>query len=186
MPTDRRGRLVSAYGLSDGDAAAIVADRATADLFDGAIACGVSVGTVGKHFLNVWAKLANDRGVSVGGLGLSAERVAGLAKLVDEGTVSATAANKLAEAMLDSDDEPMALAERLGLIVVQDVGQTEAWVDQAFADNEQAVNDAAGNPKKAAKAAGFLRGQVMRISQGQADPKLVGELIQTRLDELAK
>ncbi len=186
LPQDRRQRLVDAYRLSDQDAAAIVVDRATADLFDGAIADGGSAETLGKHFLNVWAKLANDREVSVGKLGLTAERVAGLAKLVDEGTVSATAANKLAAKMLETDDDPKALAEQLGLIVVQDKGQTEAWVDQAFADNEQAVKDAVGNPKKAAKAAGFLRGQVMRISGGKADPKLVGELIQTRLDEMAK
>ncbi len=186
LPAIRRGRLVADCGLSEADAAAIVTDQATADLFEAAIEAGAKAGTVGKHFLNVWAKLANNREVSVGGLGIDADRVAGLAKLVDEGTVSATAANRLAEQMLESDDDPGALAERLGLIVVQDVGQTQAWVDRAFADNEQAVRDAVANPKKAAKAAGFLRGQVMRISSGRADPKLVSALIQSRLDELVK
>ena len=48
---------------------------------------------------------------------------------------------------------------------------------------EQAVRDALTSPKKAKKAAGFLRGQVMRISKGQADPNLVGRLIEKKLAE---
>jgi serine/threonine protein kinase len=57
------------------------------------------------------------------------------------------------------------------------------WVDEAFRANEQAVSDALANPRKAQAAAGFLRGQVMKLSGGKADPSLVGRLIE---QELAK
>ncbi|MFQ5495283.1 MAG: Asp-tRNA(Asn)/Glu-tRNA(Gln) amidotransferase subunit GatB [Phycisphaerae bacterium] len=80
---------------------------------------------------------------------------------------------------------PRELAETLGLIQVRDAGATREWVDQAFRENEQAVRDALSNPKKAKAAAGFLRGQVMRVSGGRADPKLVQSLIDTRLRELS-
>ena len=105
---------------------------------------------------------------------------------MEEGTVSATAANQVAPELIESESSPAELAEKMGLVQVQDVGQMEAWVDEAIAANEQAFKDAVGNPKKAQKAAGFLRGQVMRISGGKADPKLVGEIIEKKIAEAAQ
>ena len=57
----------------------------------------------------------------------------------------------------------------------------QAWVDRVFAANEQAVQDALSNPKKQKRARGFLTGQVMQLSGGKADPKIVGELIEKKL-----
>ena len=184
MPLARRSRLMESHGLSEDDAAAVVSDRATADLYDQAIEQGGSPTTLTKHFVNIWAKLAGDRGVSISGLDIEAARLAELSKMVDDDTASATAAKQIAERMVDSAEHPRALAKSMGLVAVLDTDQTAAWVDQAFADNEKAVRDATSNPKKAEKAAGFLRGQVMKISGGKANPKLTGELIAARLAEL--
>jgi aspartyl-tRNA(Asn)/glutamyl-tRNA(Gln) amidotransferase subunit B len=83
--------------------------------------------------------------------------------------------------MLTRSDSPSALAKELGLVQVQDADATARWVEEAFAANQQAVNDARTNPKKMQAAIGFLRGQVMKLSGGKADPKLVGKLIEERL-----
>ncbi|MBK9129299.1 MAG: Asp-tRNA(Asn)/Glu-tRNA(Gln) amidotransferase subunit GatB [Phycisphaerales bacterium] len=84
---------------------------------------------------------------------------------------------------------PRALAEQLGLIQSQDTGQIAAWVDAAFArpENQKAIQDAIANrnPKKLQAARGFLLGQVMKISGGKADPKIVGGLVDERLAALA-
>jgi aspartyl-tRNA(Asn)/glutamyl-tRNA(Gln) amidotransferase subunit B len=186
LPIARRARLVSQFGLSAKDAETIVGDRATADLFEAAVAAGAEAGVVGKQLVNVWSKLANDRGCGVTDLGVDANRVAQLAAIVSDGTINKTAANAIAEVMLDRSETPAALANELGLVQVQDTNATKAWVEQAFADNEQAVRDALGNPKKTKAAAGFLRGQVMKLSGGKADPKLVGELIEQRLVERSR
>ncbi len=183
LPRPRQARLETELGLSPKDAEIIVTDRATADLFEAAVAAGGPPDVLARHFVNVWSALANERSVTVAGLHVDAARMGRLARLTTDGTVSATAAKQIAERMLESQDEPAALAESLGLVQVQDADQTAAWVAQAFAENEQAVRDAAANPKKAQKAAGFLRGQVMRISGGKADPRLVGKLIEERLAE---
>ncbi len=181
LPIPRRRRLIEDCGLSADDAATIVSDRATADLFDGAVRAGGPPSTVSKQFVNFWAKLANDRGVSIGALGVAAARMGALARMVDEGTINATAANRIAERMLESSESPDALADAMGLVAVLDADQTREWVDQVFAANEKAVGDAVSNPKKAKGAVGFLRGQVMKISGGKANPKLAGELIEARL-----
>ncbi|MBI4578266.1 MAG: hypothetical protein HY718_01095, partial [Planctomycetes bacterium] len=74
-----------------------------------------------------------------------------------------------------------ALAEKLQVLQVRDEGAMQAWVDQAFAANAKAVQDAVANPKKQKQARGFLMGQVMKISGGKADPAIVGKLIDEKL-----
>jgi aspartyl-tRNA(Asn)/glutamyl-tRNA(Gln) amidotransferase subunit B len=181
LPIARRRRLVAKYGLSLKDAETIVEHRATAELFEQAVSAGAPADVVGKQFVNVWLKLAHDRQSAVTDLGVDAARIAELAKLVADGAVNRTAANNLAEVMLSRPEPPRRIAEELGLIQVQDSDATARWVEEALGANAQAVRDAVDNPKKAQAAAGFLRGQVMKISGGKADPKLVGQLIEQRL-----
>jgi len=107
--------------------------------------------------------------------------MAELAKIAADGTVNKTAANQIAEVMLRRLEVPRKLAEEFGLVQVQDVDSTRRWVKEAFTANEKAVGDALENPKKMQAAVGFLRGQVMKVSGGKADPKLVGPLIEERL-----
>jgi aspartyl-tRNA(Asn)/glutamyl-tRNA(Gln) amidotransferase subunit B len=202
LPIARRARFVRDFGLFEKDAETIVGHRPTADLFEQVIerilesvpeskttppddARG-AVEVITKQFVNVWLKLANDRGCSVTDLGIDATRMAELARIAHDGTVNKTAANQLAEVMITRPEPPAKLAEELGLIQVQDLAATQAWIDAAFNDNAAALQDAITNPKKAKAAAGFLRGQVMKVSGGQADPKLVGQLIEQRLAELSR
>ncbi len=182
LPVQRRRRIIEQYGLPLKDADTLVDHRPTADLFDEVIRAGGPADIVGKQFINAWLKLANDRGVTVTELNVDAARMAQLATMTRDGIVNATAATQLAEAMLTRSDSPASIAKELGLVQVQDEGATAAWVTQAFAANEQAVRDALDNPKKMQAAAGFLRGQVMKISGGKADPKLVGTLIERELE----
>jgi len=184
LPIARRKRFVNEVGLSVEDAETIVGHRATADLFERVVGAGGPAKLVGKQFVNVWLKLANDRGVQVTGLGVDAGRMAELAKITADGTVSRTAANQIAEVMLQRPEPPVKLAQELGVTQVHDADATRAWVEEAFAANVQAVKDALAHPKKAKAAAGFLRGQVMKISGGQADPNLVAELIEDKLEDL--
>ncbi|MBN1490505.1 MAG: Asp-tRNA(Asn)/Glu-tRNA(Gln) amidotransferase subunit GatB [Phycisphaerae bacterium] len=185
LPLDRQQRLQDEVELSAADAATIVGDRATADLFEAAIAAGGHGITLGKQFISFWLRRAKERNTSIAGLGIDAERLGELSRLTADGTINATAAARIAEHMLDSADTPMAIAQREGLIQVKDVGQMQVWVDEAFAANAKAVQDAVSNPKKQQRARGFLTGQVMKLSAGQADPKIVGELIDKKLAELA-
>ena len=117
-------------------------------------------------------------------LGVEASRMAELAAMTAEGAVNRSAAIPLAQAMLTRPDSPRKLAEELGLVQVRDTDATVRWVDEAFAAHEQAVRDALANPKRIQAATGFLRGQVMKLSGGKADPKLVSEWIERKLADL--
>ena len=185
LPICRTERFVSQFKIDPKDAPAIVDDRATADLLDDAADEGGDKLILAKHFLSFWSRLANERESTIADLNVGADRIAQLSNLVADGQVNATAANQLAEVMLTRDDGPAALAEELGLVQSQDTDEIEAWVDQALAANEQAVQDAIANPKKLKAARGFLTGQVMKLSGGTADPKIVGQLIEKKLSEKA-
>ncbi len=188
LPIQRRQRFVDAIGLSVKDAETILADRTTADLFEAALSelrasnAGTTGATLGKHFISFWSRLANERATTIADLGVDAGRMAELARLVDEGTISATAAQQIAGRLLESQDTPTAVAEAEGLVQATDLGEHEAWVDQAIADNPKAVDEVTQGKKKKKKALGFLTGQVMKLSKGQANPKIVNELLSRKLE----
>jgi aspartyl-tRNA(Asn)/glutamyl-tRNA(Gln) amidotransferase subunit B len=184
LPIAKHQRFLDQYAMGHTEAETIIADRATADLFEQAARAGGEARTLTKQFISFWSMHANERGCSIAELGIPAERLGELARMTAEGTVNATAAAEIATAMLKEDAAPAALAERMGKIQVRDGDQVAEWVQQVLSANEKAVQDALSNPKKRQAAAGFLRGQVMRLSKGKADPKLVGELIEKRLTEM--
>ncbi len=182
LPLARRRRLEAELQLSAEDALTITEDRATGDLFEDALRHARAAGrTLAKHFLGFWLKHAHEAGTTVAGLGLKAERLAELAGIVADGTINATAAQRVAEHMLTDQQPPRAIADRLGLRQVSDPAAIRALIDEAVAANPKAVADYRGGGKKHKKAFGFLQGQVMRLSQGSAEPKLVAELLRETL-----
>jgi aspartyl-tRNA(Asn)/glutamyl-tRNA(Gln) amidotransferase subunit B len=184
LPLARKARMEAQHGLTSSEAEVLIHDRATADLFESAAAVGHAP-TLGKHFTGFWAKHANERGVTIAELGIDAARLGELSKIAADGMINATAAQTIAEKLLESDQTPTELAEALGLVQVRDEGQMQAWVDEAFAANAKAVEDALNNPKKAKASRGFLTGQVMKLSGGKADPKIVSRLIDEKLGQLS-
>jgi aspartyl-tRNA(Asn)/glutamyl-tRNA(Gln) amidotransferase subunit B len=182
LPLVRKARMEAEYGLAPSEAETLIGDRATADLFEESAAVGHGP-TLGKHFSSFWAKHANERSVTIAELGVDAARLGELSRITADGLINATAAQAIAERVLDTDQTPSALAESMGLVQVRDEGQMQAWVDEAFAANEKAVQDALTNPKKAKASRGFLTGQVMKLSGGKADPKIVGRLIEEKLTQ---
>jgi aspartyl-tRNA(Asn)/glutamyl-tRNA(Gln) amidotransferase subunit B len=160
-----------------------VEERPNAELFEAALAAGGPARRVTNLLLGIASKTANERGVLLPELGIGAGTYAALARLADEGTISATAAVTVFEELLKSPSaDPRQVAEQKGLLQVRDAGATEQWVDQALAANPKAVDDAKNNPKKKQASMGFLRGAVMKLSQGKADPKMVGELLEKKLN----
>ncbi|HAK95670.1 MAG TPA: Asp-tRNA(Asn)/Glu-tRNA(Gln) amidotransferase GatCAB subunit B [Planctomycetes bacterium] len=181
LPQARRRRLARELGIGEGDALLIVEDRATGDLFEAAVAAGTCPKTLAKHFINIWTRLANDAGVAIAGLGLGAGALAELARIQADGTVSATAAQQIAEAMAKSPEPPRALAARMGLLQLSDRAAILPFVKDAIAANAKAAADYRAGGKKSAKSLGFLQGQAMRLSGGRANPAVIAALLKEEL-----
>jgi aspartyl-tRNA(Asn)/glutamyl-tRNA(Gln) amidotransferase subunit B len=181
LPVPRQMRYLQEYGLSDYDAGVLTSERSTADFFEWAVNAGGDPKRLCNLLTQVGLKLANERGRDLPGLGLEPEAVAELAKMADAGTVSATAASTILQAMVETGKGPDTLARELNLIQKSDAGELEGIVDEVLAANPGAVADVTGGGKKSQKARGFLLGQVMQKTKGQANPKIVSELLNRKL-----
>jgi aspartyl-tRNA(Asn)/glutamyl-tRNA(Gln) amidotransferase subunit B len=181
LPMARRARFQSEFGFSEKDAATLVDDRATADLFEEALALGAPVKYLCNHFIGFWAMHANQRNVTIAELGIGAPRMAGLAKMVGDSKINTTAAVTIAEKMLAGSDDPQTIAEREKLLQVSDASAIEKIIDDVLAANPKAVEDAKEPGKKQQKSFGFLLGQVMQKSRGQANPQVVNEILRRKI-----
>ncbi len=181
LPVQRQVRYVQEYGLSDYDAGVLTADRSTADFFEQAVRAGAASKRVCNLLTQVGLKLANERGRDLAGLGLEPAGVADLAKMIDAGAVSASAGNTILSAMVETGKKPDLLAQELNLIQKSDAGELERVLDQVLAENAAAVAEVTAGGKKSQKARGYLMGQVMQKTRGQANPKIVSELMSKKL-----
>ncbi|MHC4424726.1 MAG: Asp-tRNA(Asn)/Glu-tRNA(Gln) amidotransferase subunit GatB [Planctomycetota bacterium] len=181
LPLQRQTRYVEQYKLSDYDAGVLTAERATADFFEAAVAAGGEPKRVCNVLTQTGLKMANEKDCGVNDLGVMPQSVARLAGMIEADTVSASSSVPVFEAMVETGKEPEVLAEELNLIQKSDAGELEAIVDQVLAENPNAVEDVTGGGKKSKKARGFLLGQVMQKTKGQANPKVVSEILAKKL-----
>ncbi|MCU0915509.1 MAG: Asp-tRNA(Asn)/Glu-tRNA(Gln) amidotransferase subunit GatB [Planctomycetes bacterium] len=181
LPVRRQVRYVQQYGLSAYDAGVLTADRSTADFFEQAVGAGGDPKRVCNLLTQVGLKLAKDRGRDLPGLGLEPGAVAALAAMIDRGAVSASAGNTILQAMVETGKKPEVLAQELNLIQKSDAGELEGLVDQVLAENAAAVAGVKEGGKKSQKARAFLVGQVMQKTKGQANPKVVSEILNSKL-----
>jgi len=181
LPLQRQRKYLERYALSGYDAQVLSSERWIAEFFEAAVEEGGTPKRVCNLLTQVGLRLANERGCSLLELGLSPREVAVLARMIEDGQLSATAGNTIFEQMVETGKSAQTLAEQLNLIQKSDVGELEAIVEQVLAENPKAVSDVTSGGKKSNKARGFLLGQVMQKTKGRANPRVVSEILARKL-----
>ncbi len=182
LPRARRQRFVSAYQLPAYDADVLTQSRALADYFEAAVAAGASPKAAANWTLSeLLREIAADDEDAIHRSPVSPANLAGLIRLIDDGTISGKIAKDVFTKMVQTGDAARAIVEREGLTQVADVAAITAIVDDVIARNPKAVADfKSGN----AKAAGALVGQVMKATQGKANPQVANQLVQEKLTKM--
>jgi aspartyl-tRNA(Asn)/glutamyl-tRNA(Gln) amidotransferase subunit B len=181
LPLARKKRFIEEYGLSEYDAGVLTANRATADYFDAAIQLGGFPKRVANIITQFGLKVANDRNCTVNELGITPAQVGKLATLLEAGTINASVGATIFEKMLTEPGDPEKIAKTSNLIQQSDAGALGALLDEVIAANAKAFDDFQSGGKKAGKARGFLLGQVMQKTKGQANPQVVGQLLDAKV-----
>ncbi len=119
-------------------------------------------------------RLLGESGKTLPECALTPEALAELVALLDKGTINGPTAKELLPEIFEKGGMPKAMVEARGLGQVSDESALQAFVDQAIAANPKSVADFKAGKKAAA---GFFVGQVMKMSKGKADPKLVGKMV---------
>ena len=182
LPLQKRARFIAEYNLSKYDAGVLAEDRETSDYFDQIVRFGGDPKRVCNLLTQTGMKLATEAGKTVPRLGIDPADVAELAGMTDKGLISATAAATIFAEMTATGKKPQAVAQEKNLVQTSDTDAISKVLDEVLAENPQAFADVREGGKKKEKARGFLMGKVIQKTKGQANPKVVGELLAKRLE----
>lgn len=178
MPVNRKARYEGDMGLTSADAALLVADKALAEFFEGAVAAYSNYKSVAAMIVVELLRRMNDGGVSAEGLKIKPEQLATLCKMADDGTVSRTAAKDILKEMFETGGEPMEIAKAGGMIMSNDTAAVESAADEILAANPTAVEEyKAGS----GKVFGFLMGQMCRKLGKSANPGIIKQILEEKL-----
>ena len=186
LPEARRARFTTEYRLSEYDAAALTASKASADYFERAVA-SVERKEGAAHeraklvanwvTVDLAAKL-NEHDLAVELSPVAPERLAKLLSRILDRTLSNKMAKEVFDAMWAGEGEPDAIIDRKGLRQISDAAAIEKLVDEVLAANARQVEDYRAGKQKAFNS---LVGQVMKASGGRANPAQVNDILRRKL-----
>jgi aspartyl-tRNA(Asn)/glutamyl-tRNA(Gln) amidotransferase subunit B len=177
LPDAKKARFVTEYGLSADDAGVLVAEKETALFFERA-AQGRDAKAAANWVMGDLFGALNRLGAGIEQSPVSAEQLGALIDLIGDGTISGRLAKEVFAEMVASGADPATIVEAKGLRQVTDSGPIEAAIDAVLAAQAEKVGEyRAGRDKLY----GFFVGQIMRVTQGKANPALVNELLRKKL-----
>ena len=169
---DYRDRL----GLAPADAFLLASDDGLSGFFEDAVRCHDNPKAVGNWVVNELRPVLKDK--PLGSLPVAPAALAELIALIDDQVISGKAARQVFTAMLEEGGSPADIVKRRSLQQVADVGQLEPIIDAVIAAHPENVTD---YREGKTNLLGFFVGQVMKSTNGKADPRLVNELLRSKL-----
>jgi len=177
LPDEKKARLVADYGIKPYDASVLVAEREPADFFE-AVAKGRDSKLAAAWIMGDYFAMLNRLGKSVVDSPVSAQALGGLIDLIADNTISGRIAKEVFEAMVETGEDPAVIVEKKGLRQVTDTGAIEKSIDEVLAKNADKVAEYRSGKDKLF---GFFVGQVMKATQGKANPAAVNEILLKKL-----
>lgn len=179
LPDAKRERFVAQYGLSAADANLLTDTRATADYFEQAAREYENAKAIANWVNGELRRLLKATDADIVGAKVPPARLVALQRMVDAGKINFATAKSVLEVMFATGADPATIVEQQGLGQISDEDALVGLIEEALAGNPQAVQDYRGGKRQAL---GFLKGQVMRVTRGKANPALIEDLLLRRLD----
>ncbi len=178
LPAARVARFMAQYGLSRYDATVLGGGSAMAGFYEQLVAEGIDAKLAANWAMGEYSAHLNGAGLEPGHGHVTAARLAALLRLVADGELSGTGAKQVFALMIEERGEPLDIVRRHDLGQVSDSAELEAVVAAVLAAHPAQVEQYRAGKEQLA---GFLVGQVMKATQGKANPQLVGELVKAAL-----
>lgn len=178
LPDARQARYKVQYELSDYDAAVITASKSLADFFEACLEHTQDAKAVANWIMGELSAYLNANELEVDAVALTPQGLGKMIALIEDGTISNKIAKKVFKEMLEHGGDPEQIVKDKGLVQISDEGQLQQIVDEVVAANPQSVEDFRNGKDRAI---GFLVGQVMKATKGQANPQMVNQLIREKL-----
>ncbi len=179
LPSARKQRYERDYGLSDHDIRVLIANKEMSDFFEQVVKYTKNAKSACNWLLSDVSAWLNTNEKTIDTCDLKPQMLAKLIAMIDDGKISNAQAKQLTDDLMTGKD-PEQSAEEKGLKQVSDTGAIAAMVNEVMDANPQAIEDFRNGKDRAV---GFLTGQVMKKSKGQANPGLVNKLIKEELQK---
>jgi aspartyl-tRNA(Asn)/glutamyl-tRNA(Gln) amidotransferase subunit B len=181
LPDAKRERFQAEYQIPLYDAEVLTAERDLADYFEMAAS---TVGSGSAKLVSNWVmgdilRVLNEKKVDIGNCPVSPDRLAKMIGLIEDKTISGKIAKNVFDIMAETGKDPDVIVEEEGLRQITDTSAIENAVDEVLAANSNEKERYKGGEKKLL---GFFVGQVMKATQGKANPQAVQEMLKEKLE----
>ena len=180
LPDARQRRYQEELGLPAYDAHVLTLTKEMSDMFEQTVALGANPKLASNYLMVDVNAYLNKVQQELKDTALTAEGLAGMIKLITDGTISSKIAKKVFAELIEHGGDAAQIVKEKGLVQVSDSGQLLAWVNEALDNNPKSIEDYKNGRDRAI---GFLVGQIMKASKGQANPQMINKML---LEEIAK
>lgn len=177
LPDQKKHRFMNEFGLSAYDSSVLIAERNRANFYE-EVAKGRDAKIAANWVINELLGSLNKQGKTLTESPIMATQLGGLIALISDNTISGKIAKDVFAEMMETGQDAASIVESKGLKQVTDIGAIEKIVDETIAENPDNVAAYKGGKDKLF---GFFVGQVMKKSQGKANPDIVNELLKKKL-----
>ena len=178
LPQAKRERFVADFGISEYDAAVLADDAALADFFEKATKDSAKPKSVANWIINDLLSALSIASLDLLACPIQPASIGELTVLIEGGTISGRQGKEVFAEMMVSGKAPAVIVEEKGLKQVSDTGAIEAFCDEVINANPASVADFKSGKEAALN---FLKGQVMKLSKGKANPAVAGEILAKKL-----
>ena len=180
LPDARKARFVSEHGLSDYDAGVLTASRELADYFEAVVEASGGQGKLSANWvMGELSGALNKSDCEVKDSPVTAAALGAMLQRIEDGTISGKIAKQVFEAMWNGEGSADEIIEQQGLKQISDSSAIEGIIREVLDNNPKQIEQYRGGQEKLF---GFFVGQVMKATQGKANPKQVNELLRKLLD----
>lgn len=180
LPDARQRRYQEELGLPAYDAHVLTLTKEMSDMFEKTVSLGADAKLASNYLMVDVNAYLNKVQKELSETALTAEGLAGMIKLITDGTISSKIAKKVFAELIEHGGDAEKIVKEKGLVQVSDSGQLLAWVNEALDNNPKSIEDYKNGRDRAI---GFLVGQIMKASKGQANPQMINKML---LEEIAK
>ncbi len=180
LPDARRKRYIDELGLPAYDAQVLTMTKEMSDFFEATLSAGAEAKQASNWIMGEVSAYLNAEGKELNDVALTAEGLAGMIKLIENGTISSKIAKQVFKELIENGGDPETIVKEKGLVQISDDETLRKFVNDAIDANPQSVEDFKNGKQKAI---GFLVGQIMKATKGQANPPMVNKLL---MEEIQK
>lgn len=180
MPDKRRERYTTEWGLPAYDAGVLTQTPEMSNFYDATVAAGADPKLAANWLMVEVNAYLNAEKLELADTALTPQHLAQMITLITDGTISSKIAKKVFQEIIKNDTDPKAYVEAKGMVQLSDPAKLQPIIDEILDNNAQSIEDFKNGKDRAV---GFLVGQIMKQTRGQANPKVVNQLLMASLNE---